>query len=78
MVDTSDCIHGGVAHGAKDDRPLLLLGEGHWLEQWRRTGVRRIRCSGYSREVPYALFLHYATRASLPKERGLSWDILCR
>ena len=29
MVDTRDCIHGGVAHGAKDDRPLPRSGEGH-------------------------------------------------
>ena len=37
MVDTSDCIHGGVAHGAKDAIPLPLSGEGHWLEQRRHT-----------------------------------------
>jgi hypothetical protein len=46
MVDTSDCSHRGVAHGAKDYRPLPLSGEGHWLEQRRRTGVRRIGVQG--------------------------------
>ena len=52
IVDINDCIHGGVAHGAKDDRPLLLSGGGHWLEQRRSTGVKDTVATGAAYSCP--------------------------
>ena len=53
IVDINDYIHGGVAHDAKDDRPLLLSGGGHWLEQRHSTGVKDTVVTGaaYSRPI---------------------------